>query len=72
MAIINLIQSEESENTYINTGDIVPADDINQIYNLTHSNNPIQLHNINSAENLLINLGFLAPLEDINESYNNQ
>ena len=67
--IINLIQSEQSENVYINEGDLAPVNQINAAYNMLYEEQ-IDLHNTNEGINILVNLGDLVNIEDINNAYN--
>lgn len=65
---IDLIQHEEIENTLINLGDLVPAEQITEVVNANGLN--VDLRNYNLDPRLLINLGELAPAAEITSIYN--
>jgi len=62
----------ETENTFLNTGDMLDCSFINSKFNYYSGDEKIQFHLINYSENTYVNLGDLVTADQVNDTINNQ
>ena len=68
---LELIETE-TENTFLNTGDMLACQFINDKFNYYSEDEKIQFHLINYSPTSYVNLGDLVTADEVNDVINNQ
>jgi len=66
------LQDTTTENTFLNTGEMLGCQFINDKFNYYSEDETIQFHLINYSETTYVNLGDLVTADQVNDIINNQ